>query len=231
MFVTSQPLILSAVHVQQQHCRSLPSPLVSTRLSINPFKFLFILPIQEWEWHIPLQPSLYLCICSKVRTCLHKELLESLFSARSNFDCHMTSCDFTCEASNCISSWPTHSGGHSTGARDVDCCWLQEAVQGSVEGTSGVRSAVWGVGCYLGGCGVLWCSPYLFGVQSDWENRRIPVHSDTIAQLLCIWWRECPCMLPLTTWDGGCPSFFPLHMSCVCCNSVEQFHTLYAIIL
>ena len=67
----------------------------------------------------------------------------------------------------------------------------------------------------------------LFRVKRDWESGRIPVHRDTHAQLLCIWWRECPCVLPVTTWDGTCPSISP---SCLVWNSVElHFHKLYAI--
>ena len=67
----------------------------------------------------------------------------------------------------------------------------------------------------------------LFRVQRDWESRRIPVHRHTHAQLLCIWWRECPCVLPVTTWDGSCPSISP---SWLVWNSLElQFHKLYAI--
>ena len=29
------------------------------------------------------------------------------------------------------------------------------------------------------------------------------------SQLLYIWWRECPCVLPVTTWDGSCSSISP----------------------
>ena len=56
----------------------------------------------------------------------------------------------------------------------------------------------------------------LFRVQRDWKRGRIPVHRDTHAQPLCIWWRECPCVLPVTKWDGGCPSIPP---SCLVWNN------------
>ena len=42
-----------------------------------------------------------------------------------------------------------------------------------------------------------------------------------LLQLLCISWRECPCILPLNTWDGTCPS--------ISSNVLKQFHTLYAV--
>ena len=65
----------------------------------------------------------------------------------------------------------------------------------------------------------------LFRVHRDWESARIPVHHETDAQLLCIWWQEYPSVLPVTTWDGGCPSISP---SCLVWNSVEQFYSLSA---
>ena len=64
----------------------------------------------------------------------------------------------------------------------------------------------------------------LFRVQRDWESGRIPVHHDTHAQLLCIWWRECPYILPVTTGMGPVlPSL--LH---VLCRTQWKFHTLSA---
>ena len=48
--------------------------------------------------------------------------------------------------------------------------------------------------------------------SSLWHRCPTPLH----------WWRECPCVLPVTTWDRGCPFISP---SCLVWNSVEQFHT------
>ena len=122
----------------------------------------------------------------------------------------------------CRLHYPAHSGAHSTGAGDVDCCCLQEAVQRSVEWCVKVWSAVWG-------CGVL-CEGVPLPLQSP---KRLREREDTSSL-----WHRCP--TPLHSVEGMSLhpssdhmrwrlSFLLSFMSCVYCNSVEQSHTLYAV--